>query len=64
MHMRANEGIAVGPVGVIGLNTLPNADGRLNGSAIVVRGHAIYTRYIYTCIHHETFPFSSFLFSL
>ena len=35
--------LPVGPIGIIGLNTLSNADGRLNGSAIVVCGHAIHT---------------------
>ena len=34
--------LPVGPIGIIGLNTLSNADGRLNGTAIVVCGHAIH----------------------
>lgn len=44
MHIRVQtRELAVGPIGIIGLNTDSpfNADGRLNGTAIVVRGHAI-----------------------
>lgn len=44
MHIRVQtRELAVGPIGIIGLNTdsPSNADGRLNGTAIVVCGHAI-----------------------
>lgn len=56
--------LPVGPIGIIGLNTLSNADGRLNGSAIVVCGHAIHTFDSIRNVHPSRYGKLHFLFLL